>query len=38
MADRIDAVGGTFSLESQPGRGTRVSGVVPVEAGPLSPR
>jgi signal transduction histidine kinase len=30
MADRIDAAGGTFDLVSKPGRGTRVSGSIPV--------
>ena len=30
MADRVDAVGGTWSLQSSPGSGTTVSGTVPV--------
>lgn len=30
MADRLDAVGGTWSLESAPGTGTTVSGAVPI--------
>ncbi|HSJ51987.1 MAG TPA: histidine kinase [Actinomycetota bacterium] len=33
MEDRIEAVGGSFRLESAPGRGTTVTGVVPVETG-----
>jgi signal transduction histidine kinase len=31
MADRIDAVGGTFALRSTPGAGTTISGTIPVE-------
>jgi signal transduction histidine kinase len=31
MADRIDAVGGTFALRSAPGGGTTVAGTIPVE-------
>jgi signal transduction histidine kinase len=31
MADRIEAVGGSFRLTSEPGRGTVVAGSVPVE-------
>jgi signal transduction histidine kinase len=30
MADRIDAVGGTFALRSTPGHGTTVAGSIPV--------
>ena len=30
IADRLDAVGGTWSLESAPGTGTTVSGAVPI--------
>lgn len=30
MADRLDAIGGTLSIESTPGRGTRVRGAVPL--------
>ena len=30
MADRLDAIGGIWSLESEPGSGTTVSGKVPV--------
>lgn len=29
MADRIEAIGGTFDVESEPGRGTEVRGSVP---------
>jgi signal transduction histidine kinase len=32
MRDRLGAVGGTLRLQSEPGHGTRVSGVVPVSA------
>jgi signal transduction histidine kinase len=32
MADRIGALGGRLRVESAPGRGTRVAGLVPVEA------
>jgi signal transduction histidine kinase len=31
MADRIDAVGGTFALRSAPGGGTTIAGTIPVE-------
>ncbi|MDP8937150.1 MAG: histidine kinase, partial [Actinomycetota bacterium] len=30
MSDRVGAIGGTFGVQSAPGRGTRVSGRVPV--------
>nr|MDQ6910732.1 ATP-binding protein [Actinomycetota bacterium] len=30
MGDRVGAIGGTFGVQSAPGRGTRVSGRVPV--------
>jgi signal transduction histidine kinase len=30
MADRLDAIGGTLSVESAPGRGTRVRGELPL--------
>jgi signal transduction histidine kinase len=30
MHDRLGALGGTLRVESAPGRGTRVTGVVPV--------
>ena len=30
MADRIDAIGGSFGVESEPGNGTTVRGEVPV--------
>jgi signal transduction histidine kinase len=33
MGDRVGAIGGTFGVQSAPGRGTRVSGRVPVLAG-----
>jgi len=29
MGDRVGAIGGTFGVQSAPGRGTRVSGRVP---------
>jgi signal transduction histidine kinase len=32
MADRLGAVGGTLRLESQPGRGTRIQGVLPLRS------
>ena len=32
MRDRLGAVGGTLRLQSEPGHGTRVSGVLPVSA------
>ncbi len=32
MRDRLGAVGGTLRLESEPGHGTRICGVVPVSA------
>jgi signal transduction histidine kinase len=31
MGDRLGAIGGTVEVDSAPGRGTRVSGVVPVD-------
>lgn len=34
MGDRVGAIGGTIGVQSAPGRGTRVSGRVPVPAGP----
>lgn len=33
MKERIEAVGGTFAVESQPGRGTRLTASVPVRGG-----
>lgn len=36
MADRLDAIGGTLSLDSAPGRGTRVRGVVPLASPQLA--
>jgi signal transduction histidine kinase len=30
MTDRISAVGGDLTVRSEPGQGTRVTGVVPV--------
>jgi len=30
MADRLDALGGTIELESEPGAGARLSGTIPV--------
>ena len=32
MADRVDAIGGTFDVASRPGQGTTVTGVLPVSA------
>ena len=32
MGDRVGAIGGTFGVQSAPGRGTRVSGRIPVPA------
>ncbi|HEV2760423.1 MAG TPA: hypothetical protein VGV86_12725, partial [Acidimicrobiales bacterium] len=32
MGDRVGAIGGTFGVQSAPGRGTRVSGRLPVPA------
>jgi signal transduction histidine kinase len=31
MADRLDAIGGSLLIESDPGRGTTVRGTVPAE-------
>jgi signal transduction histidine kinase len=33
MSDRLGAIGGTVAVDSAPGRGTRVSGSVPVDGG-----
>jgi signal transduction histidine kinase len=33
MADRLDAIGGTFDVTSAPGSGTTVTGRVPIEGG-----
>jgi signal transduction histidine kinase len=32
MSDRVEAVGGTLTVISQPGAGTRVRGTVPLKA------
>jgi signal transduction histidine kinase len=32
MGDRVGAIGGTFGVQSAPGRGTRVSGRIPIPA------
>jgi signal transduction histidine kinase len=29
MSDRLGAIGGTLHIDSEPGHGTRISGVVP---------
>ena len=34
MGDRVGAIGGTFGVQSAPGRGTRVSGRIPVASAP----
>ncbi len=34
MADRLDTVGGTMTLRSEPGQGTTVSGLVPAQPAP----
>jgi signal transduction histidine kinase len=36
MRDRLGAVGGTITVQSAPGRGTNLSGTVPVGAEPAS--
>jgi signal transduction histidine kinase len=36
MLDRLGALAGTLRVESAPGRGTRVTGVVPVQADPAT--
>jgi signal transduction histidine kinase len=38
MSDRIGALGGELSVESSPGRGTRVVGAVPLILTPLADR
>jgi signal transduction histidine kinase len=35
LRDRVEAVGGSFALESPPGRGTRVRAAIPLTAAPL---
>ncbi|HEV3400773.1 MAG TPA: histidine kinase, partial [Acidimicrobiales bacterium] len=37
MGDRVGAIGGSFGVQSAPGRGTRVSGRVPVPTGGQAP-
>jgi signal transduction histidine kinase len=37
MGDRVGAIGGTFGVQSAPGRGTRVSGRIPVPASTEAP-
>jgi signal transduction histidine kinase len=32
MRDRVGAIGGTLSVTSVPGRGTTISGMVPIHA------
>ena len=32
LRDRVEAIGGTFELESPPGQGTRVEAVIPAMA------
>jgi signal transduction histidine kinase len=32
ITDRVEALGGTLAIESEPGRGTRVTGRIPIEA------
>jgi signal transduction histidine kinase len=34
MADRLDAIGGSFAIISNPGEGTTIAGVVPVDVTP----
>jgi len=34
LRDRVEAIGGTFELDSPPGRGTRVSAAIPAPAVP----
>jgi len=31
MSDRVGAIGGTLTVDSSPGRGTRISGLIPVD-------
>ena len=31
MSDRLGAIGGTLTVDSAPGQGTRISGVIPVD-------
>jgi signal transduction histidine kinase len=38
LTDRVTAVGGTVEIESTPGRGTRVTGHVPVRSPDVSPK
>jgi signal transduction histidine kinase len=38
MRERVEMVGGTFGVESAPGRGTTVRVVVPFVPGPENPR
>jgi signal transduction histidine kinase len=32
MSDRVGAIGGSISVQSAPGKGTKISGRIPVES------
>jgi signal transduction histidine kinase len=34
MSDRLGAVGGRLTIESEPGRGTRIRGAIPLDPDP----
>ena len=36
MADRVGAIGGTFTVTSAPGMGTKIAGRIPVSAAPAA--
>jgi signal transduction histidine kinase len=37
MMDRVGAVGGTLRVDSKPGRGTTVSGTIPLRTTAIAP-
>jgi signal transduction histidine kinase len=38
MGDRVGAIGGSVGVESSPGKGTRISGRIPLAEGAVAPQ